>query len=251
THDVRYQGIGQGSYALARLLAAHQQQADVFIAITPGPVDVLKRTGLVTTAIPIASTRMVVIYSPGSRFAADFKAAADGRGRWYEVLERPGLRLGRTDPAVDPQGGNALLTLQLAAHFYHRPRLLQRIAGPLQNPRQIFAEPSLMARLQAGQIDAAIGYQSAARSYHLPTIELPPQIDLADSSMQAAWYAKARLTLADGKVLTAQPLVFYAAVPVDASQPALGRAFVSFLRSARAQAVLRKYGYGAPHGGEL
>ncbi|MGH8153810.1 MAG: extracellular solute-binding protein [Rhodanobacteraceae bacterium] len=251
THDVRYQGIGQGSYALARLLAAHQQQADVFIAITPGPVDVLKRTGLVTTAIPIASTRMVVIYSPGSRFAADFKAAADGRGRWYEVLERPGLRLGRTDPAVDPQGGNALLTLQLAARFYHRPRLLQRIAGPLQNPRQIFAEPSLMARLQAGQIDAAIGYQSAARSYHLPTIELPPQIDLADSSMQAAWYAKARLTLADGKVLTAQPLVFYAAVPVDASQPALGRAFVSFLRSARAQAVLRKYGYGAPHGGEL
>ena len=33
-----YQGVGQGSYALARLLAGKQLQADVFVAITPGPI---------------------------------------------------------------------------------------------------------------------------------------------------------------------------------------------------------------------
>jgi molybdate/tungstate transport system substrate-binding protein len=246
-----YQGIGHGSYALARLLAGRQLQADVFVAITPGPVQVLRQAGLVDHAEPVASTRMVVVYSPRSRHAADFAAAAQGRKPWYDVLRQPGLRFGRTDPAVDPQGANALLTLQLAARYYQQPDLLQQVAGDLQNPRQIFAETSLMSRLEAGQIDAAIGYASAAFSHHLPSIDLPAEIDLAQPAMQDAWYAKAGFTLANGKKVAAQPLVFYAAVPTNAKQPGLGRAFVQFMRSAQGQAMLRERGYDPPHGSPL
>ncbi|MBQ4855858.1 extracellular solute-binding protein [Rhodanobacter sp. B2A1Ga4] len=251
THRAGYQGIGQGSYALARLLAGKQMQADVFVAITPGPMQVLQQAALVDHAVPVASTRMVVIYSPDSRYAADFAAAARGDKRWYDVLREPGLRLGRTDPSIDPQGANALLTLQLAERYYHQPHLLQQVAGALQNPRQIFAEPSLMSRLQAGQIDAAIGYASAAHSHHLPVIDLPAEIDLAQPAMQASWYSQAHLALADGKVIKAQPLVFYAAVPTNAKQPALGADFVRLLQSAEGQAMLRERGYGPPHGDAL
>ena len=228
-----YQGVGQGSYALARLLAGKQLQADVFVAITPGPIKLLQQAGLVDRAVPVASTRMVLVYSPKSRYAADFAAAAQGRKSWYDVLREPGLRFGRTDPAVDPQGANALLTLQLASRYYHQPELLQQIAGDLQNPRQIFAETSLMSRLEAGQVDAAIGYASAAFSHHLPIVDLPAEIDLAQPAMQASWYAQAGFTLANGKKVEAQPLVFYAAVPADAKQPVLGRAFVLFMQGAR------------------
>ncbi|MFC4761955.1 extracellular solute-binding protein [Dyella koreensis] len=251
SHHASYEGIGQGSFALARLLAAKQMQADVFVAITPSPMKVVQQAGLVEHAVPVASTRMVVIYSPGSRFAADFAAAARGEKNWYDVLRKPGLRLGRTDPAVDPQGANALLTLQLAARYYHQPELLQQVAGELQNPSQIFAEPSLMSRLEAGQIDAAIGYASAAHSHHLPTIDLPNEINLAQPAMQAAWYAKANLKLPDGKVLTAQPLVFYAAVLSNAKQPELGKDFISLLQSAEGQVMLRERGYDPPHGDAL
>ncbi len=251
THHATWQGIGQGSYALARLLAARQMRADVFVGITPGPLHVLQKAGRIGHAVPIASTRMVVIYSPKSRFAADFAAAAKGAKPWYEVLREPGLRLGRTDPAIDPQGANALLTLQLAQRYYHRPGLLRAIAGPLQNPRQIFSESSLMSRLEAGQIDAAIGYRSAAYSHHLPTIALPAAIDLADPAWQTRSYAHARLTLADGKTLRAQPLVFYAAVLDDARHPALAKAFVHYLQSPPGQQQLRAHGYDAPHGGKL
>lgn len=251
TGQARYEGVGQGSFALARLLAAKQMQADVFVAITPAPIAVVQQAHLVEHAVPIASTRMVVIYSPGSRFAADFAAAAKGDKRWYDVLRTPGLRLGRTDPAVDPQGANALLTLQLAERYYQQPGLLDQIAGGLQNPQQIFAEPSLMSRLQAGQIDAAIGYASAAHSHHLPIIDLPDPINLAQPGMQQAWYAKANLRLADGKELKAQPLVFYAATLANARQPALGAQFVRFLQSAEGQSLLRDHGYDPPHGNAL
>jgi molybdate/tungstate transport system substrate-binding protein len=250
-HNATYQGTGQGSYALARLLAAHQLQADVFVTITPGPMQVLKQAGMVTQAVPVASTQMVISYSPHSRFAADFAAAAQGKKNWYDVLSEPGLHLGRTDPAVDPQGANALLTLQLAADYYHRPDLLQKIAGEPQNTTQIFTEPSLMSRLEAGQIDAAISYLSAAQSHHLPSIHLPDEINLGNPAMQAPWYDRASITLGSGKTLKVQPLVFYAAVLGNAQQPQLARDFVAFLQGDEGQALFRDNGYSAPRGAGL
>jgi molybdate/tungstate transport system substrate-binding protein len=250
-HNATYQGIGQGSYALAHLLAARQLQADVFVTITPGPMQVLKQAGMVTQAVPVASTQMVISYSPHSRFAADFAAATQGKKNWYDVLSEPGLRLGRTDPAIDPQGANVLLTLQLAADYYHRPDLLQKIAGSPQNTAQIFTEPSLMSRLEAGQIDAAISYLSAAQSHHLPTISLPDEINLGAPDMQAPWYDRASITLQNGKTLKVQPLVFYAAALGNAQQPQLARDFVAFLQSAQGQALFRDHGYSPPRGNGL
>jgi molybdate/tungstate transport system substrate-binding protein len=250
-HNASYQGTGQGSYALARLLAAHQMQADVFVTITPGPMQLLKQAGLVTQAVPVASTQMVISYSPHSRFAADFTAAAQGKKNWYDVLSEPGLHLGRTDPAIDPQGANALLTLQLAADYYHRPDLLQKIAGEPQNTAQIFTEPSLMSRLEAGQIDAAISYLSAAQSHQLPTITLPDEINLGNPAMQSPWYGRASITLSNGKTLKVQPLVFYAAVLGNAQQAQLARDFVAFLQSREGQALFQEHGYSAPRGPSL
>jgi molybdate/tungstate transport system substrate-binding protein len=250
-HNATYQGIGQGSYALAHLLAARQMQADVFVTITPGPVQVLKQAGMVTGAVPVASTQMVVSYSPQSKFAADFAAAAQGKKTWYDVLREPGLRLGRTDPAIDPQGANVLLTLQLAEAYYHKPGLMHDVAGDPQNSAQIFTEPSLMSRLEAGQIDASISYLSAAQSHHLPTIMLPDQINLGDPDLQAAWYDRASINLENGKTLRVQPLVFYAAVLSDAKQVALAHDFVAFLQSPAGQKLFQDHGYSPPRGNAL
>ena len=42
----------------------------------------------------------------------------------------------------------------LAQSFYKQPGLAEKILGGYQNQQQIFAEPSLLTRLEAGQIDA-------------------------------------------------------------------------------------------------
>lgn len=249
---VSYQGIGQGAFALARLIAAKQLRAEVFIPITAGPFEVVRRAGLAQHAVPVASTQMCIAYSPRSRFAREFAAAAAGRVPWYEVLLKPGVRFGRTDPRTDPQGRNILFTLRLAELYYRRPGLARRLLGPALNPQQIFTEPSLLARLEAGQIDASSGYLSAVHSQHLPFIPLPAEINLGDPTMAATWYRRARMAVPGphGTTVTVapQPLEFYAVAVADAADPAAARRFIGFLRSPEGQKLFTAYGYSPPGG---
>jgi molybdate/tungstate transport system substrate-binding protein len=254
-NDVEYQGIGQGAYGLARQLEGRLLQADVFVAITPGPIDIVKKAGMIGSAVPVASTQMVVAYSPKSKFVPDFEAAAQGKKNWYEVLQTTGLRFGRTDPATDPQGQNIIFTMLLAQNFYQQPGLAERILGGYQNPQQIFTEPSLLSRLEAGQIDASSGYLSATRSHYLPFVTLPDEINLSNPDMEAKWYKNVQftITLPSGKeaTLNTQPLVFYATVLKDSKQPALAEKFVQFLQSPEGQKLLDDNGYSPPKGGPI
>jgi molybdate/tungstate transport system substrate-binding protein len=254
-NNADYRGIGQGSYGLANLLASGQMRSDVFVSVSPGPMKVLIGKGLVKSATPIAGTAVVVAYNPKGRFAADFTAAAAGSKPWYSVLEEPGVRFGRTDPAIDPQGRNIIFAMLLAERYYNVPGLAKTILGDFENPAQIFTEASVLSRLEAGQLDAASAYQSSAFSQGLPFVTLPQQINLSDPSLAAAWYDKAQfaLTKSDGttQTLTSEPLAFYAAALTNAQSPSLAAAFVAFLQSPQAQTMLRDHGYGPPLGDPL
>lgn len=247
-----YQGQGEGAYGLARLLASKSLLADVFVSITPGPIEVLQQAGLVDHAVPVASTRMVIAYNPKSAFAAQLAA---GKTPWWQVLQSPGLRFGRTDAATDPQGQNIVFAVQLAERYYHQPGLARRILGDVQNPQQVFGEGGLLTRLQAGQIDAASGYESATRSAHLPYVTLPDEINLSNPAFSQAWYSQTSLQLPDKtgqlQTLTPQPLVFYAAVLKNAPHPQQAQAFVNYLQSPEAQTLFEANGYGPPKGPAL
>lgn len=253
-----YQGQGQGAYGMAHLLASKKVVADVFVSITPGPMDILKQAGMVDQAVPVASTSMVITYNPKSRFAPAFDAAKNnkpGAAPWWQILQSPGLTFGRTDPVSDPQGQNIVFTLLLAEKYYEQPGLAHKVLGDVQNTQQVFAEGGLLSRLEAGQVDASSGYESAAISSKLPYVKLPDQINLSNPAMAKDWYQKVSFKVRDSagqeKTLQTQPLVFYAAVLKNAPDIALARQFVAFLQSPAGQDLLRKNGYGQPKGGSL
>ena len=254
-NGVEYQGIGQGSYGLARQLEGRLLQADVFLPITPGPIEVVRKAGIIGPAVPVASTQMVIAFSPKSKFVTEFEAAAKGKKPWYEVLRIPTLRFGRTDPATDPQGQNIIFTILLAQNFYNQAGLAEQILGGYQNPRQIFTETSMLSRLEAGQLDASSGYLSAVRSHHLPFVPLPDEINLSNPDMDAKWYKTVQFSikLPSGKeaTLNTQPLVFYATVLKDSKQPALAAMFVQFLQSPSGQKLFADNGYSPPKGGAI
>lgn len=240
-----YQGIGQAALGLAHLLVAKSLSADVFVSVSPAPIKVVEAAKLVDTAVPVASTEIVLAYSPKSKFAG---AIADAGNAWPQVLSANGFRFGRTDPQTDPQGQYVLYTLQLASLYYKHPGLQERIAGPKSN---IFAETSLLAQLEEGEVDATLGYESAVISQNLPYVKLPAEINFSNPALTKTWYSLASLTVTKDKVtkiVHPGPLVFYAAALKNAANPEAATAFVAFLQSADGQALFKKYGYNPGQG---
>jgi molybdate/tungstate transport system substrate-binding protein len=239
-------GRGQGANALAQLIAGGSISPDVFIAITAGPMRTVLGAGKATVAVPIARTEMVIAYSPKSRFAARLDAAAKGHGRWWEVLQEPGFRFGRSDPAADPQGRNIIFTMMLAAKYYHQPDLVAKVLGPTINQQQINMETSTQARLQSGELDAASAYKIQPGPFNLPYIALPEEINLSGEKVHDE-HPDVSLTVG-GKTYVPEPLIYYAAALKEAHNAAGAAAFLAWLKGDEAQAIFRQYQYD-PAGG--
>jgi molybdate/tungstate transport system substrate-binding protein len=237
-------GRAQGSSALAQLIVGREIRPDVFIPITPGPAMTVLRAGKAESAEPIARTEMVIAYSPRSRFAPRFAAAARGEANWAEVLQEPGLRFGRTDPVTDPQGRNIIFTMMLAAKMYQQPGLVAKVLGDVINEKQIFTEPTVEARLQSGELDAASAYKIQPDPFHLPYITLPREVNLSGDDVHKL---HPDLTLAvGGGTYNPEPLVFYVAVLKDAPNRQRAAAFAQWLKGDEAQAILRDHDYDPP-----
>ena len=242
--NLSMQGRAQGASGLAQLIVSNSIQPDVFISVTPNPMKTVLGAGLALVAVPIAHTEMVIAYCPNSRFASKFQAAGGSNTEpWWKILQEPGLRFGRTDPVTDPQGRNIIFVMQRAARLYNQPDLVQRILGADINPAQIFTEPSVQARLQSGQLDAASAYKIQPAPFHLPYVTLPPEINLGSAAASA--YAGASLTI-NGKTYHPEPLVYYAAALKNAAHPAAARKFVEWLRGSSAQEIFSRFQYDPP-----
>jgi len=237
-------GRAQGSSALAQLIVGGNIRPDVFVPVTPSPMLAVLRAGKADTAQPIAHTEMVIAYSPKSRFAAKLEAAGKGKGNWWEVLQEPGIRFGRTDPVGDPQGRNIVFTMMIAAKVYNQPDLVEKILGPTINEKQIFTEPTVQARLQSGELDAASAYKIQPGPFNLPYIALPKEINLSGQNVHAE-HPEVALTVGV-KTYNPEPLIYYAGVLKDAPNSKGAAAFVEWLRGDEAQGIFRRFYYDPP-----
>ena len=244
TLKLDFHGRAQGSSALAQLIVGGSIRPDIFVPVTPGPMLSVLRAGKAESAQPVAHTEMVIAYSPKSRFAARFEAASQGRGNWWEILEEPGIRFGRTDPAGDPQGRNIIFTMMIAAKTYKQPGLVEKILGPTINEKQIFTEPTVQARLQSGELDAASAYKIQPGPFNLPYITLPKEINLSGQNVRNE-HPDVTLTVS-GKTYSPEPLIYYASVLKDAPNPKGAAGFVEWMKGDEAQAIFRKFYYDPP-----
>ncbi|HLY30059.1 MAG TPA: extracellular solute-binding protein [Ktedonobacterales bacterium] len=238
-----FQGTGAGSTALASQIKSKLISPDVFISASAKAYDTLTGAAngnLVSWHINFGATSIVIGYSPQSRFASQLQAAASGATPWYQVLETPGLRIGRTDPKLDPKGIYTLYTMQLAEIYYKQPGLSQKILGDPENASQIFPEETLVARLTSGQLDAGFFYLNEAIDAHIPYITLPNQINLSQPSLKS-YYAQASYTSATGKQ-TGGPIIYSITILSTAKNEAGAVAFVQYILGSAGQSVLHADG---------
>ena len=196
----KYSGQGAASGTLSSEIASGEIHPNVFESVGGDNVTPLFPK-FTKWYVQYAGTSIVVAYNPSSKYASQFKAIADGSKPLtdlFTLMETPGFKLGRTDPAIDPQGRDFIYMLELAQNYYHLPSdtVTKILGGPAgsSTSSQIYAESSLDSTLQSGQLDASSAFITQAIELHLDYIPLPPQINLGDASM-AAQYKTATVTV--------------------------------------------------------
>jgi molybdate/tungstate transport system substrate-binding protein len=171
-----FQGFAGGSTLLAKQIKDKLRHGDVFISAVPSVNDGLMGAAngdWVDWYATFAKSPLVIGYNPSSRFAADLKSKS-----WYEVLQEPGIRIGRTDPKLDPKGKLTVVLMDKAAQVYKLPDLPQKVLGGAENSAQVFPEETLVGRLQSGQVDVGFFYSTETSDLKIPAIPLPPEVAL-------------------------------------------------------------------------
>ena len=210
----RFQGYAGGSNKLANEIKGMLRRGDVFVSANPKVDDQLMgqtNGNWVQWYVTFAESPLTIGYNPASRFANDLKNKP-----WYEALAEPGLKLGRTDPNLDPKVALTIELFKRAEAFYNQPDLSQKILGEPENPNQVLPEEALVGRLQSGQLDAGFFYSTETSDAKIPSISLPEQLA-----------PKARYTIT---------------ILRDAPNPSGAEKFVNFLLGVEGRDLLTQHG---------
>lgn len=185
-----------------------------------------------------ARNRMVLAHTARSRHA-DLISPSN----WWQIVLRPGVETGHSDPDLDPAGYRALLVMQLAERYYRQPGLSDRMRRAIP-PRNIRPkEIDLVALLETAELDYAFEYESVARGASLDFVALPDSISLGNRA-DSAFYETATVRVVgrrpgDSLTLRGEPIVYALSIPRRAAHPRLAERFVMFLMSEDGRRILR------------
>lgn len=237
-----WSGTAGGSRDLALRLRRRELRADVFLSADEQVLQQeISGPGNVAWYLLFATTELGLVYSPHSRFRPALEEAAAGQRAWWEVLQEPGLRLGRPDPDGDPKGYRTLFLFQLTERQEGIPGFTIKVLGPARNPHQIVPAADLFPRLRAGEFDVCPAYLSQAVEEGLPFLPLPRQVNLGHEE-HAETYRQARYVSSDGREYRGA-VIRYAAALVGEWVNAWAASFLVFLTQREAQAALTAYGF--------
>lgn len=194
--------------------------------------------------VTFAGNRMVIAFTERAKFAAEVS-----EDNWMDVLTRPGVLVGRSDPNMDPCGYRAIMVLRLADLFYPAER------GGGQIEKRVLANSppncvrpkstELAALLQSKHLDYAFMYKSCAQHCRFPSVPLPADIDLSDPARDES-YARASVRVSGkrpGQTVECRgrAIAYGVTVPRSARRRA-GEAFVAFLLGPEGRAVFEQNG---------
>jgi molybdate/tungstate transport system substrate-binding protein len=212
-----------------------------------------------------ATNQLGIAYTTQSAYADEIDA-----GNWYEVVSRPGVLLGLSDPRFDACGYRGLMTTQLAEAYYGDVTIFHRVFGSrltpyvqieerdgtdvIQVPETL--EPKedsglivrgssvrLLGLLESGDLDYAFEYESVSRQHELEFLPLPPEINLSDEA-RVADYARVRVSLDFQRFASVKPefvggpIIYGVTIPTNAPQPDLAAEFIQFLLGPEGQAIM-------------
>lgn len=214
--------------------------------------------------VKFATNQMVLAYNNQSKYADEITES-----NWYEILARPDVTFGFSNPMLDSCGYRTLMVTQLAESYYDNQTIFDDLIACNFEPTisvtkegdtyivfvpEIF-EPhagkvvvrggsvQLLALLEYGGLDYAFQYKSVAQQHGLRFVELPDQIDLSSTEYEDD-YKKVKVRLgfqrfsAVDTERVGSPIFYAVTIPKNAPQPELAVAFVQFVIGEAGQKIL-------------
>jgi len=232
---------GYGSRTCARQITDLERRIDVMGSADSAVIRNLLMPEYANFCIDFTTNEMVIMYMPQSKYADTIDA-----GNWYEILLKPDVQYGHSDPNSDPCGYRALLTWQLAEKYYNKENLYKQLRGKMPRKNIRAKEVDLIALLEAGELDYIFIYRSVAEQHKSKYVILPDEINLK-SADKGDFYQTAHLKITGKKPgewieKKGAPMVYGITIPKNAPNPQGAAAFIAFVLSKEGQEIMKKNG---------
>ena len=229
-----------GSRKCARMISELGKKVDIFGSADYSVIENLLFDDFATWNISFVTNEMSIMYSDKSLYHDEINGE-----NWVDILLRPDVSVGRSNPNADPCGYRSLLTWQLAERHYNRSGLYDK----LLNKKRTFIrdkETDLIALVETGELDYLFIYRSVARQHNLPHIILDDAINLKSPEF-ADFYSLAKVDIS-GKTpgekitQTGAPMIYGITIPKNAPHPKLAEKFLLYLFSEEGVSIMEKNG---------
>jgi len=255
-YRVTFQDEASGSVKAVRKVTDLGKKADIVAVADYTLIPQLMVPNFTDFYVLFATNEIVIAFTEKSKYAEEMKAHPE---RWYEILARPGVTFGFSDPNQDPCGYRSVMVMKLADYYYGKPifeTLVERNTNIYFNGSLIVApkeiqvksnkvvirpkETDLTALVESGSLDYFFIYKSVAEQHNLTYITLPDEINLKDFKM-ADYYGKVSIYIGStGKMIKAKPIVYGVTVPKNAPNRELAIEFLRYLLGENGRRVFQE-----------
>jgi len=254
-YDVKREAAG--SRACARKITDIGKPADVMASADYKVIDNLMIPNHAKFNAQFTTNEMALAYTPKSKYADEITAE-----NWTEIFLRKDVKVGHSNPNMDPCGYRSMLVTQLAEDYYKQPDFFKKLFGygesytnGEEDTNKVIVRPKetdLLGLIEAGVYDYLYIYKSVAEQHGLKYITLPEEVSLKSAKF-AKDYKKATFKINGKKPGTwitkkGGPMVYGITVAQNSVSPVNKDGavkLVNFILSPEGQAIMEKNGQGA------
>lgn len=219
-----------GSTKMARMISEVGKPADIMASADYVVIDKNLIPNYADFNVRFATNQLVLCYTDKSKYASEINA-----DNWYDILQKPGVVWGHSDPNLDPCGYRSLMVLQLAEKFYGKKDFADKLISQRKKEWVRPKAVELISLLKTGNMDYAWEYLSVAVQHGLNYITLDKHINLSDYKYNN-FYKQAKVTVSGKKPGTkidriGKSITYGITQLKDAPNKAAATAFMAYMLS--------------------
>jgi len=217
--------------------------------------------------IRFATNQLALTYTERSKYADEINAQ-----NWIDILARPDVRIGLSDPRFDASGYRTLMIFALAEDYFDQKKLFSGMFNDqFTAPVTLFydddstlitvpevletraesnivlrgASIQLIALLQSGDLDYAFEYVSVAKQHNLSMVILPDALNMS-SEEYIPDYSRVRVLLDFQRFARIKPefsgerIGYGITIPSNALHPEEAATFIAFLLEQEGRKIMEE-----------